>query len=180
MTDRALGITPTFTPMPGGSLASGSLANVTDNDDTTYIEIDGSITSGLQYQAFAFDLGSAVAVSQVIVKCQDGQLDGDQFSAEAWRWWRVRVSDDGSTWADLATGLLNIPLVGWDNTGQTGGNIHQGGYTDPLPAASHRYWEYSFGKNHGLQGYGALFINTISLVDPAELSVGIGGQAIIV
>jgi hypothetical protein len=164
MTDFALGIVPTVTPMSGGSIASGAAADVSDNNDTTYIALGGGITSGLQYHAFAFDLGSAKTVEHVEVRTSDVFLVNDQFSDEAWRWWRVRVSDNGSSWTELATGLLNVPLPAWDNGVPNGPSAQRGGYTDPLPVASHRYWEYSFGKNHGLQGYGGLQINTIAFM----------------
>lgn len=176
--DLALGIVPTVTPMSGGSIASGVPANATDNNDATLIQLGGGITSGLQYHVFAFDIGFNCSVDHVEVKCVDTGLDGDQFSAEAWRWWRVRVSDDGATWTDLATGLLNIPLVGWDNSGQVGIAVHEGGYTDALPAAVHRYWEYSFGKNHGLQGYGALSIVTLSLI--GDFTESVGNQVVVI
>lgn len=171
MTDLALGIVPTIGLMPGGSISMGSAALTTDGNDATFLEIGGGITEGLQYQRFAFDLGAPAAVDHVEVRCSDVFLDNDQFSVEGWRWWRVRTSDNGSAWTDLATGLLTIPLAGWDN-GQSGPAAHQGGTTGPLPVATHRYWEYSFGKNHGLQGYGALRINTLSLMAAAPAAPG--------
>lgn len=172
MIDLAVGIVPTIGLMPGGSVSLGSAADATDGNDATFVELGGGITEGLQYQRFAFDMGAGVAIDHVEVKCSDVYLDYDQFSAEGWRWWRVRTSDNGSVWTDLATGLLNIPLAGWDNGPGSGPGIHQGGYTDALPVATHRYWEYSFGKNHGLQGYGALRVNTLSLMGNAATPSG--------
>jgi len=138
--NKVLGVVPIDSPL--NTAAYQDLDHVTDgySDGTTTASHSPNAVAatGAEWEGFAFDLTTPQTLSLVRVAVKDGMDSQPQ-----WSGWRVRVSDNGTSWTVLDSGawadVLQGPVTGY-YIGAPLGYWSIFGHRQ----ATARWWEFTF------------------------------------